>query len=392
MPLLKKKSLLFIVVSFGAEQLFASTPLSILPPEDLSNNFNALIREVRPNWWGNWNLDLSIKPGAIGVIDTNTGTFRPAGQKISSVSVTSGAVSEEMKLSTSDVKGPQVASFAMNDQSSKVSVNTDLKWQFSKQGAMLAQWNLVEEQSLKEPFQMINENIDLLKSVAADMDMYDPAAGAISQGFGVITGVLLAKSGMNVASLSDSSQWSITGQADGLESMLGRGSAKASYSSAGGDNDVMSVVWPSQPNTTTIDMVPVAYTFTSINGEQVIPYWIEEIDAFQIIFQNHGSYFVKATLRYQTPDGEKEVHQDIVGFMTRTMDNIPLNATELDLELEFVDAIPSTTDFYHWDTPLGSWSTGKRHVEIEGWWPAQPSFNIQEDRAGTLSLRVVAGG
>ncbi|WP_066015837.1 hypothetical protein [Endozoicomonas atrinae] len=388
MPLLKKKSLLLMVIFSGAGQLFASTSLSILPPEDLSNNFNALVREVRPSWWGNWSLDLAIKPGAIGVIDTNTGTFHSAGQQISNISVVSGVISEELKLSTSDVKGPQVASFSMNDQSSKVSVNTDLKWQFSKRGAMMAQWDLVQEQSLKGPFQVINENMDLLKSVAEDMEMYDPEAGAISQGFGVITGVLLAKSGMNVASLSDASQWSITGQADSLQSMLGRGSAKASYSSAGGDSDVMSVIWPSEPNTTTDDLVPVAYTFASINGEQIIPYWIEEIEAFQIIFENKGSYFVKATLKYQSSGGEKELHQDIVGFMTRSMENIPLDATELTLEMEFVDAIPSTTDFYHWDTPLGTWSTGKRHVEIDGWWPGQPSFIVQEDRTNTTSLSV----
>ncbi|WP_422138123.1 hypothetical protein [Endozoicomonas sp. ALC020] len=389
MPLLKRKSLLLIVFFSGAGQLFSSSSLSILDPEGPSNSFNALIREVRPNFWGNWDLDLAIKPGAIGVIDTDTGTFHSAGQQISKISVASGDISEQLKISTSHVKGPQVASFPMNDQSSKASVNTDLKWQFSKRGAMMAQWDLVKEDSLKEPFRVINENMDFLKSVAADMEMYDPGADAISQGFGVVTSVLLAKSGMNVASLSDSSQWSITGKASNLQSMLGHGSAKASYSSAGGDTDVISTIWPSQPNTTTEDLVPVAYTFASISGKQVIPYWMEEIEAFQIIFENKGSYFIKATLKFQTPEGEKELHQDIVGFMTRTMEGIPLNATELALKMEFVDAIPSTTEFYHWDTPLGRWSSGKRHVEINGWWPWQPSFVVREDHMTTTSMGIL---
>ncbi len=109
MPQLKNRLLLLTVMFSGVGQLFASTSLSVLPPEDLSNSFNALVREVRPSWWGNWSLDLAIKPGAIGVVDTNTGTFRSAGQQISNISVVSGVISEELKLSTSDVKGPQVA-------------------------------------------------------------------------------------------------------------------------------------------------------------------------------------------------------------------------------------------------------------------------------------------
>ena len=384
MFLLKTKLPLSLVLAFGGGQLFASTQLSILPPEDLSNNFNALVRETRPSWWGSWNLDPVIKPGAIGLIDTNTGTFRPAGQEITNILIESDSISQEMKLSTSDVKGPQLASFSMNMQSPEVDMSTSLKWQFSKRGAMLAQWSLVEERGLKDPFRVIHENMDLLRSTAENMNMYDAATGGISQGFGVVTSVILAKSGMNVASLSDSAQWSISGKAKSLESMFGRGDAQASYSSIEEDKNVMSVVWPNEANNSTQDLVPVAYTFASLDGDLVIPYWIGEINSFHITFQNSGSYYVKATLKYMSPKGSSELHQDIIGFSTRSIVNIPLDATALELKLEFIGAIPSATYSYSWDTPLGSWVTGKRHIDIDGLWPDQPTFNIRENQDDTF--------
>ncbi|WP_419833183.1 hypothetical protein [Endozoicomonas atrinae] len=46
----------------------------------ITRTFNQLIRESHPNWWGNFNLDPMIRPGAIGVIDIGSGVFQPSGE------------------------------------------------------------------------------------------------------------------------------------------------------------------------------------------------------------------------------------------------------------------------------------------------------------------------
>ncbi|WP_067514855.1 hypothetical protein [Endozoicomonas ascidiicola] len=339
-----------------------------------------MIRETHPGWWGNWSLDSSIAPGAIGVIDNTTGTFQSSGQSLSDISLATKTLSEDIKISTSHVIGPQVVSFSLDGDHEDDSANIDLKWQFTRKGAMLTQWNLGQELSLKKPLAVIESNKDLLKAVAQDMDMYAPSTG-VSQGFGVITGVLMAKSGLNVASTSSASQWSITGQASAVQSLLGKGSAKAGYSSAGGDNNVISMVWPNEANTTTDELVPIAYTFASLNGEHIIPFWVEEIDAFEISFHNNGSYIALINLTYDTPEGPGEKSTEVTGFLSRTIGNIPLNATDLKLKIQFVDAIPPTTEYYSWSTPLGSWHTGERHIDIWGWWPGYPSFTVREHQS-----------
>ncbi len=388
MPVLKKKLLLILTLIalplFGASELFACCYLTKDEMHALNRHFNSLLRESKPSYWGNWSLDTEIKPGAIGVVNTTTGTFHPAGRQLKNISITSEKMSSKMKLATKSVIGPQIVTFSAKDKIKKLTANTNLKWRFVKRGAILSQWNLASEDSLKQPFEVIKSNMDLLKLVAEDMEMYNKADDGITQGFGVITGVLMAKSGMNVASLSDNTHWSISGQASALKSILGYGSAKASYSSAGGDSNVVSVLWPSTPNTTTDKLVPVAYTFTSINGTQLMPFWTQEINSFEIVFNNHGSYIVKTTLTYQTPHGEKKKHQNIGGFTKRVMSDIPLNATSLKLELEFVNATSNKKEYYHWPTPLGTWSNGMRHIDIHGWWPEEPTFSIRENKVGTV--------
>ncbi|WP_299728641.1 hypothetical protein [uncultured Endozoicomonas sp.] len=349
-----------------------------LPDEYLSDTFTNLIREAKPGWWGNWSLSKNIAVGAIGVIGSDS-SFQPSGLHLSDLKKKTLPMSEKLKVSTQHVVGPNVVLTNMAAESEEASGEVSLKWEFYAKGAMSAQWSIVEQQSMSNTVDTIQKNMDLLKSAAQDMNMLNPLTGEITQGFGVITGVILAKGGVNLASVSDSAQWSISGEGKSLKGMLGNAKGSASYSSVESSSNVVSVVWPAAPNEVAEELVPVAYTFASIHGETVIPLWIDKINDFELVFQNNGSYAVIATVSYNTPNGREEKSTEITGFLKGAIGDIPLDATSLALKLEFVGSIPYTVQYDSWNTPLGTWLTGKRHIDIWGWWPEHPSFTIHEE-------------
>ena len=368
-----------IVLAFNIwPVLSASIELNTLPDDYLSDTYTELIREAKPGWWGNWSLSKSVEVGAIGVVGHDS-TFNPSGLRLNNLSITVSPLSEKLKVSTQHVLGPNVFSTNTATGSAEASAQVTLKWEFSAKGAMSAQWILAEEQYLSNSADSINTNMEFLKSVAREMNMLNPLTGEISQGFGIITAVILAKSGVNLASVSDSTEWSISGEGKGLQSMLGNAKASASYSSAESSSNIVSVLWPATPNEVTDELVPVAYTFASIHGETIIPLWVEKINDFELIFKNHSSYIVIATVTYHTQGGREEKQTKISGFLQGSIGDIPLDATSLKLKLEFIGSLPYTALHNSWNTPLGTWLTGKRHIDIWGLWPDHPSFTIREE-------------
>ncbi|KEI72656.1 hypothetical protein [Endozoicomonas elysicola] len=370
---------IYVILVFSIEPVLAiNVELNTLPDDYLSDTYTELIREAKPGWWGNWSLSKSVELGAIGVVGDDS-SFNPSGLHLSNLKMKVSPLSEKLKVSTQHVLGPNVVSTNMAAGPAETSAQVTLKWEFSAKGAMSAQWILVEEQHLSNSADSIIRNMEFLKSVAREMNMLNPLTGEISQGFGVITGVILAKSGVNLASVSDSAEWSISGEGEGLQGMLGNANAFASYASAESSSNIVSVLWPATPNEVTDELVPIAYTFTSIHGETVIPLWVEKINDFELIFKNHSSYIVIATVSYHSSEGRAERQTKISGFLQGSIGDIPLDATSLKLRLEFVGSVPYTTLHNRWNTPLGTWLTGKRHIDVWGLWPDHPSFTIQEE-------------
>lgn len=106
--------------------------------------------------------------------------------------------------------------------------------------------------------------MDLLKSTAENMNMYDASTGGVSQGFGVITSVIMAQAGMNVVALSDGSNWSVSGQASYLQNMLTQAGGEALYSKAEYEGNVLSFLWPGQGNQFSSILVPGAWCLLPI--------------------------------------------------------------------------------------------------------------------------------
>ena len=90
--------------------------------------------------------------------------------------------------------------------------------------------------------------------------------------------------------------------------------------------------------------------------------------------------FIRATLSYELPDLSKINRQvSIYGFSTISFEEIPLEAKNINLELNYLTIFNNkeTKKRFFWKSPLGSWPTGNRTIKIKGSWPAQPSFNEQ---------------
>ncbi|KEI70369.1 hypothetical protein [Endozoicomonas elysicola] len=375
--LMLMRCLIVMVGVLLTEEISASQHIKPLDSGYITRTFNQLIRESHPNWWGNFNLDPMIKPGAIGVIDIGSGVFQPSGEYLSDFETIISPLSEVMKLSSEHVREPRLVVGGKGRLAQMGDAQVQLKWELSKRGAMTSRWVLVEKQSIKDPGKVLRGHLDLLKSIASYESMYDPGNG-ISQGFGVITSVIMAQAGMNVVALSDGSNWSVSGQASYLQNMLTQVGGEALYSKAEYEGNVLSFLWPGQGNQFSSILVPVAYTFASLDGDKVMLHWIRPIGSFRMIFNNHGDHYVGISLSYTTPIGSQHVDIGLLPFLKQEIDNIPLDATNLTMTLNYL-RIMKTVQTHRWQTPLGSWPTGDRHIDIKGSWPMYPSFSIKEE-------------
>ncbi len=368
--LIVSMGLLMTAVSFGRSHFKA------IEPGVITRTYNELIRRSHPSYWGNFNLDPLIKPGAIGLIDRDSGVFQFSGEYLQNFEVITSPLSEVMKLSTEHVKESKLE---VNAQALKAEVGqaeVKASWTLNKKGAMVTRWVLTEKLHLKDAGRVIRDNLDLIRSLADSESMYDFSTG-ISQGFGVITGVIMGKGGMNIASLSDRSTFSISGGASSIRAMLSHASGDAAYNSVESEGNVLSFVWPAEELKSDGGLVPVAFTFASLDGEKVIMSWVQPITDFWLIFNNYGSHYVSIKVDYSSEEGNQQKEEGLMPLSKREV-NIPLDSTNVYMSLDYM-RIMKTVQTYRWKTPLGSWPTGVRHIDIKGSWPMYPSFYIREE-------------
>ncbi|USE38087.1 hypothetical protein [Endozoicomonas sp. SCSIO W0465] len=360
---------IFIIPLHGAE-------LESLPAGFFNKQFNALIRQTHPHWWGNWNLSPSITIGAIGIIDTNTGTFRSAGVELDNITMSCTQLSESMDLSNGNVRQSGGDLLGVVDAAGS-SGSGEISWQFSRAGAMIAKWQLTEHRFMNYPVETLKESLDTLKLVAENQNMLSP--DGIAQRFGVITSVIYAKSGLSIGSRSKHSDFQISGDVNVLNSLFSRQRVRQGYYSVKSSGQIASAIWPSEPGTS-VDPVPIAFTFASLDGERVIPNWTQPINNFKLNLSNHGSYIVNVELDYRTPQGKVSRDDTLTALSSIHFDDIPLDATDLNLKLDFVEIFSNTERHFRWRSPLGSWATGWRHIGISGFWPKSPVVTVKEEK------------
>jgi hypothetical protein len=345
--------------------------------------FSELLRGSRPGYWGNWALSMQIKPGAVGIVDAATGDFRLVAENLPGVEerVKDKPASSTWQLSSVQVSREESqvkldGSYLDPESGTKIDAGLEVKWGFAKAGAIVSEFSLSHESIVEDFGTLLNQNINWLADKAKSVGM--GSDGNIAQGFGVLTGVLWANSGLNLGSRENKSDFSISGSLNGINELLG-GSAtgKGSYVSTRYNKSVDRHIWPDKVDTVAPCPVPIAYTFASFDGRLVIPNWIRNLASFALFLNNNhgGTYIVNATLKYKTPEGEKIQKEEVWGGQVK-MISIPLNATQLHLQIKFVNPFqrrPRTYPF-SWDCPLVQWPNGQRNIDTYGVWPAPPKY------------------
>ena len=133
--------------------------------------------------------------------------------------------------------------------------------------------------------------------------------------------------------------------------------------------------WPDKANTLPAQPIPIAYTFASFDGELLIPNWITRLGGLQILFNNKPgcTYITSITLTYDTPAGKQSQQFSLSGGLSKTVGNIPLNATNISAQVKFKGMINSDNYSFNWPSPLGQWLTGSREIQMNGVWPGKTS-------------------
>lgn len=339
--------------------------------------FTQLVRNSLPSHWGNWSLGRDIAPGAVGIVDPETGDFRLVADRVPGLTdanfVRSNA-SSDWNMMTSNVTRRQVAvdlggSAVDPETGTRVEAGLEVTWSFGREGEMVSQCALDSSVTLVNADAVLQRNLDWLADQAAMSGM--GGSRGISQGFGVVTRVLYARSGLNVGSLSNDNTFSLSGTASGVNKLLGEAKGKGSFTSASSSKSVDKHLWPSEAGVLPGDPVPLAFAFASFDGRLILPSWITHIGAYQLILRNNngGSYIVKAELSYDTPRGRQKRTTSVSGGLVASFGDIPLDASNIDLVLEFVCVGPNERKTFHWDNPRGQWLNGVRHIDLYGLWP-----------------------
>lgn len=341
--------------------------------------FTQMIRKTNQAYWGNWSLSSEVSPGAVGIVDPSTGLFKLIASEIPNVSegnFLKNKVSTDWNAMTSDVSRTEAEVDLKGDVTdpetgATAKAGLQVKWKFGQEGSMVSKCALDSETVLNNPDAVLGQNIDWLVERAAQSGM--GSSGRIAQGFGVVTSVLYARSGLNVGSMAADNTFSLTGSASGVQKLLGEATGKGSFTSTSESKSVDKHLWPSEAGVLPSGSVPLAFTFASFDGRLLLPRWITHIGAYQLVIRNThgGTYNVGVKLTYDTPRGAKTHETSVIGGLTATIADIPLDASNLKATLVFHGVRTDETHALQWASPRGQWLNGVRHVDLHGVWPGQ---------------------
>lgn len=346
--------------------------------------FTTLIRERDPRLWGNWGLS-GLRIGALGVLTTD-GAFRPIG-KLKGVKTAKSLGSEDWRMSTKHVRRSQTTGNVSGGASGipagttggsvEASIDLQIKWEFGEAQEMVSEFNVSAREYIDNLAEVVQNNQKQIDDLADSVGMR--TAGSIDQGFGFISGIVWAKSGANIASLTTGSSFSISGKADAVASMLGgpggNGTAQAGYSHVNEEGNLDKHLWPATGETAEPSLVPIGFYFSSFEGSTHIPGWIGYIQNIVIEIHNRGSWISSAVVEYCHSAGVvKEEYKNILGAQSRQI-IMPIDATDVVLTVKFIGAKPLTRNI---PNPLAQSPNGRFHFHIEGLCPDGPFLKSPE--------------
>lgn len=338
--------------------------------KDLNALYTELIRQSRPSYWGNWSLDKEVQPGAIGMVLPDSGEFRGTGKTIAGVDTIGVKSNNKWCMKSENIKKHEL-NLSGDANAANNKAELEVRWHFDNENSICSEFSVACESYLENYLSAIMDQWEDLYEEAEKANMAGDNMD-ISQGFGVITHVIYAKSGLNIASRSKNSEFSITGSLQGIKSLLGEASGEAGFTTVSRSENVESHIWPDDGVCKNPQLVPIAFAFASFEGKRIIPNWTDTIRDLCICMKNKGTYIVDAICTYED-DSNKEHRKDIriSGGMNKNI-SLPLDAKNIRLELDY--QATGQDRIINWRSPLGEWEKGKRTIIIKGIWPGSTSY------------------
>ncbi|MGY4524823.1 hypothetical protein [Pseudomonas sp. TE21394] len=353
--------------------------------------YTDLLRASRSTLWGNWALNPMIKPGAVGMIDPTSGDFTLVCEALPTVKITEHQQERRWVISSKDVirkESKANISGTVLDPTTGAQVKPELtmEWTFGKEESIASEFALNGEQRLSD-LTLIHDQFDWLYTQAGKVGMTDN--GRISEGFGVVTSVILADSGVNAGAKTKNAKFSLSGSASGLNTLLGEsgssGKGGATFISRRDSSAVETHTLPAQDGQIAAQPLPVAYSFASFGPDKlIIPNWVRKMSSLLLAVDSKASsmttYITKASITYDLPGqpGQTQGPVSIVGGLSNSF-TIPLEARNLEFKAEFVNIGQNQVLTRRWTTPLSQWVGGCRTINLYGTWPGSPSIHVVEE-------------
>jgi len=353
--------------------------------------YTDLLRGSRSTLWGNWALNPVIKPGAVGIIDPCSGDFTLVSEALPNVDITNIQQGRRWAISSKDVSRKETKANVAGtvlDPATGIQVKPELtlEWNFCKEESIASEFALNGEQRLSD-MAVIHDQYDWLYAQAQKVGM--ASDGRIAEGFGVVTSVILADSGVNAGAKSKNARFSLSGSASGLNSLLGEngttGQGGATFISTRDATSVETHTLPAQDGQVATTPLPVAYSFASFGPDKlIIPIWVRKIGSLRLAVDSKATsattYITKVSIAYDLPGQPRKTEGPLAisGGLSNSFD-IPLGARNLEFKAEFVNLGNNQVITKHWATPLSQWVGGSRTINLYGTWPGSPSISVVEE-------------
>ncbi|MBA1191544.1 hypothetical protein G7007_01545 [Pseudomonas entomophila] len=352
--------------------------------------FTDLLRGSRSTLWGNWALNPIIQPGAVGIVDPTTGEFTLVKDALPTVDTLTVAQSRKWNISSKDVHRRETKSTVSGtvvDPATGVQVKPDttVEWRFENEASIASEFAIHAEQRLSD-LGLIEQHYAWLHEQAKRVGMATDQG--ISEGFGVVTNVIYASSGINAGAKKKGATFSLSGTASGLNTLLGDqgivGSGKASFILSHDSAAVETHTLPAKSGEVATQPIPIAYGFASFAGSRLLmPNWIAKLGSLKLHVDSKASlattYIAKVNLSYDTPAGREERTATVLGGSSANFNDIPLSATRLKVVIEFVNLGANEVHVREWNTPLSQWVGGTRTLNLSGTWPGSPTLTVVEE-------------
>lgn len=336
-----------------------------------------MIRRTNRAAWGNWALNPEVVPGAVGILDPVTGSFTQVAM-IPNAQIKTFKSPQAWVIESSTVRRTETdiefkGGYLDPSSGIEVTAGLDVSWGFASEGSLASNATITGESQVDNFGTVMADNYDWLLQRAREVGF--ATEDGIVQGFGMITKVQNCSGGINIGSLNEDSSLSLVGSVDGVNVLTGgdiNAGVKGSYKEINETKAFESHIWPENADTTANGEVAISYKFASYDGKLIMPTWIKKLSGFSVTFDNQhgGTYIGHCLVKYDlTVNGEQttfEKRATVRGGQTETLDDIPLDATNIQINIEFV----AGSSFNHsFKMPLTDLLGGTCTVDMSGVWP-----------------------